>query len=62
MAASMHAEIRRSGSFGLALANQRLHLTAAVGGARRLPSAAGWWLLFAQPAAVVASWFARGRR
>jgi hypothetical protein len=42
--------------------NQRLHLTAAVGGVWRLPSAAGWSLLFTQPAADVASWFARGRR
>jgi hypothetical protein len=42
--------------------NQRLHLTAAVGGVRWFPSAASWSLLFTQPAAVVASWFARGRR
>jgi hypothetical protein len=42
--------------------NQRLHLTAAVGGVRRFPSAAGWRLLITQPTAVVASWFARGRR
>lgn len=34
--------------------NKRLHLTAAVVGVRRFPSAAGWRLLFAQPAAVVA--------
>jgi hypothetical protein len=42
--------------------NQRLHLAAAVGGVRRFPSAAAWSLLFTQPAAVVASSFARGRR
>jgi len=44
------------------LPNQRLHLTAAVGGVRRLPSAAGWRLLVTQPAAVVASCCTRGRR
>ena len=41
---------------------KRLHLTAAGGGVRRLRAAAGWRLLFTQPAAVVESWFTRGRR
>jgi hypothetical protein len=41
---------------------KRLHLTAAVGGVLRFRAAAGWRLLFTQPAAVVASCCTRGRR
>ncbi len=45
-----------------ALPNKRLHLTAAVGGVRTRLAATGRRLLASRPAAVVASWFARGRR